>query len=136
MAKTFGQLVSEAKENIPLITPKDAEQLLVDNPNALIVDVRDGWNIRETGIISGAIAISVGMLPVRADQVLPESYRDVRLQDRSRTIITACNVGAIASMGAKTLKDMGFTDVYILDGGTKAWKDAGLPIVEYDEKVD
>jgi rhodanese-related sulfurtransferase len=134
MAKTFGQFVSEARENIPLVTPEDVQKMIADNPNTLIVDVRDGWNIRETGIISGAIAISVGMLAVRADQVLPESYRDQRLQDRTRPIITTCNVGAMASIGAKTLKDMGFTDVYILDGGTKAWKDAGLPINEFVDK--
>jgi rhodanese-related sulfurtransferase len=134
VAKTFGQFVSEARENISLVTPEDVQKMIEENPNTLIVDVRDAWNIRETGIISGAVAISVGMLAVRADQVLPESYRDQRLQDRTRPIITTCNVGAMASIGAKTLKDMGFTDVYILDGGTKAWKDAGLPIKEFDEK--
>ncbi len=134
MAKTFGQFVKEARENIPLVTPEDVQKMIEENPNTLIVDVRDAWNIRQTGIISGAIPISVGMLAVRADQVLPESYRDQRLQDRTRPIITTCNVGAMASIGAKTLKDMGFTDVYILDGGTNAWKDAGLPIKEFDEK--
>ena len=132
MAKTFHQLVNEARENLPLVTPKEAIKMIGDN-NALIVDVRDAWNIRETGIISGAIAVSVGMLPARADQDV-ENYRDPRLKDRSRPIITTCNVGALASFGAKTLKDMGFTDVYILDGGTKAWKDAGLPMEEFDEK--
>ena len=68
---------------------------------------------RETGIISGAIAVSVGMLPARADQDV-ENYRDPRLKDRSRPIITTCNVGALASFGAKTLKDMGFPDVIFL----------------------
>lgn len=133
MAKTFKQLVNEARENIPLFTPKEAKKFIEENPNALIVDVRDAWNIRETGIISGAIAVSVGMLPARADQEL-ENYRDPRLKDRSKPIITTCNVGALASFGAKTLKDMGFTDVYILEGGTKGWKEAGLPMEEYDEK--
>jgi rhodanese-related sulfurtransferase len=132
LAKTFHQLVNEARENLPLVTPKEAIKMIGDN-NALIVDVRDAWNIRETGIISGAIAVSVGMLPARADQDV-ENYRDPRLKDRSRPIITTCNVGALASFGAKTLKDMGFTDVYILDGGTKAWKDAGIPMEEFDEK--
>ena len=131
MAKTFSQLVSEARENIPLITPQEAEQMVADNPETLIVDVRDGWNIRQTGIISGAAAISGGMLAPRADQATP--YRDQRLEDRTRPIITACNVGAIASLGARTLKDMGFSNVYILDGGTKAWKEAGLPVQEYAE---
>ena len=68
MAKTFHQLVNEARENLPLVTPKEAKKMIGDN-NALIVDVRDAWNIRETGIISGAIAVSVGMLPARADKM-------------------------------------------------------------------
>ncbi|RKP55578.1 sulfurtransferase [Cohnella endophytica] len=133
MTKTFAQLVNEAREDIQLIAPEEAQKMLKDNPDTLIIDVRDAWNIRQTGMISGAVPISVGMLAARADQNL-EKYRDQRLQDRTRPIITACNVGAIASFGAKTLKDMGYTNIYILEGGTNAWKDAGLPIEEYVEK--
>lgn len=33
----------------------------------------------------------------------------------------------MSAMAAKTLKDMGFENVAYLDGGTQAWKDAGLP---------
>ena len=44
MAKTFHQLVNEARENLPLVTPKEAIKMIGDN-NALIVDVRDAWNI-------------------------------------------------------------------------------------------
>jgi rhodanese-related sulfurtransferase len=132
MAKTFGQFVSEARENIPLITTEDVQKMIEDDPNTLLIDVRDAWNIRQTGMISGAVPISVGMLAARADQEL-ESYRDQRLQDRSRPIVTVCNVGALASLGAKILKDMDFTNVYILDGGTKGWKEAGLPIEDFEE---
>ncbi len=54
--------------------------------------------------------ISLGMLPVRADQELPEDWRDVRLQDRSRRIITTSPLGPNGARGAKVLKDMGFTN--------------------------
>jgi rhodanese-related sulfurtransferase len=66
------------------------------------------------------------MLPVRADLELPEDKRDARLQDRSRQIITACQLGPNGAIGAKLLKDMGFTRVCYLEGGMEAWKAAGL----------
>ncbi len=71
--------------------------------------------------------ISLGMLPVRADLELPEEKRDARLQDRSRQIITTCQLGPNGAIGAKLLKDMGFTNVCYLGGGMEAWKAAGLP---------
>ena len=64
---------------------------------------------------------------MRADHEIPEDFSNPELQDRSRPIITACNAGMTASFGARTLKEMGFTDVSIMQGGTKGWKRAGFP---------
>ena len=75
----------------------------------------------------GGVNISLGMLPVRADQELPEEWRDSRLQDRSRQLIVTCQTGGNAASGAKLFKDMGFTNVSLMDGGMEAWKAAGLP---------
>ena len=67
------------------------------------------------------------MLAMRADHEIPEEFSKPELQDRSRPIITACNEGMTASLGARILKEMGFTDVSIMQGGTKGWKRAGFP---------
>ncbi len=130
MAKTFQQMVAEAREGIALVSPAEVQQRLQQDPNTLVVDVRDAADVQASGIIPDAINVSVGMLAVRADHELPEQYRNPQLQDRSRPIIVTCNVGALASFGAKTLTDMGFTDVSILDGGTKGWKEAGFPTAQ------
>ena len=53
--------------------------------------------------------------------------RDPRLQDRSRPVATVCDLGTMAALAVKTLKDLGFTNVAYLEGGTQARKDAGLP---------
>ena len=53
--------------------------------------------------------------------------RDPRLQDRSRQVVTTCGLGNLAAMGARLLKEMGFTNVPYMEGGMQAWKDAGLP---------
>jgi len=49
------------------------------------------------------------------------------LQDRSRQIITTCQLGPNAARGAKLLQDMGFTNVAYMEGGMAAWEAAGLP---------
>jgi rhodanese-related sulfurtransferase len=42
-------------------------------------------------------------------------------------VITHCVIGPLEAMSAKTLKDMGFTNVAYIEGGIEAWKQAGLP---------
>ena len=127
MAKTFMGMASEAMAEVPSVSGQEARQRLQDDPNTLLIDVRDLEVIRETGMAEGAIPISNGALPLRADREVPESLRDERLQDRSRPVITICGAGPMSAIGAKTLKDMGFENVAYVEGGTDAWKQAGLP---------
>jgi rhodanese-related sulfurtransferase len=127
VAKTVMQMVADAQATVPGIGPEEARRRSKEDPNTLIVDVRDAANRRASGMVEGAIAVSSGTLPFVADTEVPEEWRDPRLQDRSRPVITVCDLGPMSAMAAKTLKDMGFENVAYLDGGTQAWKDAGLP---------
>ena len=129
MAKTFRQMVAEGREGTPLVTPQEVQQRMKDEANLLVVDVRDAQDLAGTGIIPGAVNVSLGTLPIKADQELPEAMRNPDLQDRDRPIITTCGGGGQASLAAKILKDMGFTNVSILDGGTNGWQAAGLETV-------
>ncbi len=127
MAKSFMQMAKEAMAQVEGIGAEEVQQRLKQDPNALLVDLRDAAEIPTTGLATGGLNISLGMLPVRADLELPEEKRDPRLQDRSRQIITACQLGPNGAIGAKLLQDMGFTSVCYLEGGMEAWKPAGLP---------
>ncbi len=127
MAKSFMQMTKEAMAQVEGISAEEVQQRLRQDPNALLVDVRDAADIPSTGLATGGLNISLGMLPVRADLELAEEKRDARLQDRSRQIITACQLGPNGAIGAKLLKDMGFTNVAYMEGGMAAWKAAGLP---------
>ena len=133
MAKTFRQMVAEGREGTPMVSPQEAERRMRAEPNTLVVDVRDAQDLSGTGIIPGALNVSLGTLPLRADQELPEELRNPELQDRERPIITTCGAGGQASLAAKVLKDMGFSNVSILEGGTNGWKQAGLPTVQPGE---
>ena len=127
MAKSFGQMVAEAKAEVPGLSPQDAQARMQQNPKAVVIDVRQAEDIAETGAIPGSINVPLGVLAIKADQDLPAGVTDPRLQDRDQEVIVTCAAGGQASLGAKTLKDMGFNNVSYVDGGTRGWKSAGLP---------
>jgi rhodanese-related sulfurtransferase len=127
MAKTFNQMVDEAMGEVPTISPAEARKRMQQDPRTLVVDVRDAADINATGIIPDAMNISLGTLTYKADNEVDESWREPALRDRARPIITVCEMGPMGALGGKLLKDMGFANVSILEGGTQAWKDAGFP---------
>ncbi len=125
---TFNQMVAEAMAEVPGISPEEAHRRMEEDPMTLVIDPRDAADIlATTGIIPGAMNISYGALTWRADNELPQEWREPELEDRSRPIIMACESGELGALAAKLLLDMGFTNVSNLEGGTLAWIDAGYP---------
>jgi rhodanese-related sulfurtransferase len=127
MTMSFMQMAEEAMSDVDGLSAEEAHRQLSEDSEALLIDVRDAADIPSTGVPAGGANISLGMLPVRADLELPEDWRDSKLQDRSRRIITTCPRGMNGARGAKLLKDMGFTNVSYMEGGMAAWSKAGLP---------
>jgi len=127
MSKTFGQMAAEAFAQVPAVSPVEARTRLEQDPNLLLIDVRDAADIAMTGSVPGATNISLGSLTYKADHEVPESWRDPALADHSRPIITTCILGPLGALGGMLLHDMGFTNVSILEGGVQGWIDAGFP---------
>ena len=128
MGKNFSETVAESRSGTALLTPAQAKAALEQDPNTLVLDIRDAGDLNITGIIPGSEHVSMGTLFFRADHSMPAEYQAACLADKDRPIITTCTLGMVASIAAKTLKDYGFTNVSILDGGNKAWGEAGLPL--------
>jgi rhodanese-related sulfurtransferase len=127
MAKSFMDMVAEAREDVPGVSPQDAQQRLQQDPGTLVIDVREPDSLAGTGVAPGAKNVPLGVLAIKADRELPEEMRDPQLQDRAQPVIVTCMRGGQAALGAKTLKDMGFTNVSYMEGGMTGWKEAGLP---------
>jgi rhodanese-related sulfurtransferase len=128
MAKTFKDMVTEAREQVPGVSSTVAREKMLSNPETLVIDVQDAVDAGACGLIPSSAHISLGMLPIRADLGVPEHLRDQRLSDRSRSILVTCGAGGQAALGAFLLKQMGFQDVAYIDGGTAAWKEAGFDV--------
>ena len=125
--KNLNQLVAKALTEVSPVSSGETQLRMQQDPNTLVVDVRDPAYITATGIVPVAINVPLGSLTYKADNEVPEEWRDLQLQDRSRPVITTCMHGPMRTLGGKLLKDMGFTDVSFLEGGVQAWQDAGLP---------
>ena len=125
MEKSFKERVEEAKAAVPAVTPQEANVRKTSDPNTLFIDPRGAEDIRKTtGIIPGALNVSLKDLSETSDDHLPEA-----LTSRSRPIITACQGGPMGALAAHALHQRGFENVAFIDGGTQGWLDAGYATV-------
>ena len=76
------------------------------------------------------MARTFNKMVAEAKAEVPMDWRDPRLADRSRPIVTVCALDPVGSLAGKLLKDMGFTNVSILEGGMGAWSAVGFPTVQ------
>ena len=106
--------LAEIKAAIREVTAREAQDIV----GATWVDVRerDEW---EEGHIPGAVHIPRGYLESRIEGVVP---------DRSTPVVVSCQSGARSALAAKTLLDLGYTDVVSLEGGFTDWKRNGYEI--------
>ena len=134
MGKTFMQLADEAMAKAHEISVEEALQILEQDSNALLVDVRDESEMQVTGIGIGAINAPGRSLAWKADLEFDEQYREPELQDRSRRIITTCGSSPCyrGASAANLLAVMGFTNVSSVDGGMAALLAAGLPVQQFN----
>lgn len=119
---TVKSMIEAANAAVPRITPAEASEMM-RHPATLVVDVRDPSEVEKSGKIAGAINVSRGMLEFRADPDSP--YHDNNFS-KGRTIVLYCASGGRSAASGKTLKDMGYAEVYNL-GAFKDWQERGLP---------
>ncbi len=116
---TLKAMLQAADAAVPRLTADEAQAKI--DAGALVLDLRDAPELAVNGKVPGAVNVSRGMLEFRADPASP--YHDPRL-DPSRPALVYCASGGRSALGGKTLKDLGYGEVYNL-GGFKDWIEAG-----------
>lgn len=120
MPTSVKQLMEAANAVVPKVTPAEARAMIAKG-DALVVDVRDGAEVAASGKVAGAVPVSRGMLEFRAD---PESPSHDKRFDKAKPVILYCASGGRSALSGKTLKDMGYAQVYNL-GAFKDWAESG-----------
>jgi sulfur-carrier protein adenylyltransferase/sulfurtransferase len=116
MEKTSKNILDEARASIKQIDIDEARRML-EKPGVVLVDVRESDEWRQ-GHIEQAVGIPRGFLELRIEEKVP---------DHKSPIILQCASGTRSLLAARTLRELGYQNVYNLTGGFNAWKDRGLP---------
>src|SRR5579883_1306135 len=114
--KTIAQLLSEATALVSFMS-LDELRARVDahDTELLVLDVRER-DAFSAGHVPGARHLPRGQLELRVNDELP---------DPTLRILTVCEFGRVSTLAAATLRQIGFQRAIALDGGMKAWREAG-----------
>ncbi len=110
---TFRDLLAAAKSEITEVDTAGASAEI--DGGALILDVREPDEY-EQGAIPGAVHIPRGHL---------EAQVEGRLLDKTAPVVVYCAGGVRSAFAARTLQELGYTDVVSMVGGFGKWKDEG-----------
>ena len=117
-------LLDAARARLERVTPAEAHAA-VEAGDAVLVDIRPYAQRAQEGEVPGALIVERNVLEWRTDPTsdarLPEATGDdVRW-------IVLCQEGYTSSLAAASLHDLGLTRATDVDGGFRAWREAGLP---------
>ncbi|MDE0214529.1 MAG: ThiF family adenylyltransferase, partial [Deltaproteobacteria bacterium] len=120
MAKTFQQLMDEARGVVRELSPQQVQDVLQNDGQHVVLDVREKEEYRE-GHLKNAVSVPRGFLEMKMDAEVP---------DKSTPIIAYCAGGVRSLLAGKVMKEMGYEDVTSMSGGYTAWKNEGYDFVQ------
>ena len=128
---TAAEMVAAARDRIEEVETPDLIAMM-DDPDVVIVDIRDIRERQRTGFIPGSVHAPRGMIEFWVDPDSPY-YKDVFGQEGKRYVFH-CASGWRSALTVATLQDMGFEAAHLKEGFS-TWEKHGGP-VEYPDGAD
>ena len=121
MAKSFQDIMAEARKEIPEVSAQQVNELLKNNGKSpVLLDVRESDEWRQ-GHLEGALSLPRGFLEIKVETAVP---------NKDAPIIAYCAGGVRSLLAAKAMKEMGYQNVSSMAGGYAAWKNGGFKWVQ------
>jgi rhodanese-related sulfurtransferase len=114
----FLKLVNDAKTRIREVSVADTRERMTTDNSIRLIDVREDHEWSDAHA-SGAEHLGKGII---------ERDIEFSVPDKSTEVILYCGGGYRSALVADVLQNMGYTNVFSMAGGWKAWKDSGAPI--------
>lgn len=114
----FLELVNDAKSRIREVSVDETRERMKSEKNIRLIDVRED-NEWKAAHAAGAEHLGKGII---------ERDIETEVPDKSTELILYCGGGYRSALAADVLQQMGYTDVYSMAGGWKAWKESGAPV--------
>ena len=117
-SKKFLELVSEAEKKVSELSTDEVLKKISGNAPVLIIDVREDSEWAQ-GHIPQAIHLGKGII---------ERDIEVKVPDPTQELVLYCGGGFRSVLAAESLQKMGYTKVWSMAGGYRAWKDEKKPM--------
>ena len=114
----FLKAVEAAKQYVCECTVSDVKARMDRAESFRFVDVRED-NEYEQDHAAGAIHLGKGVIERDIETVIP---------DKHEPIVLYCGGGYRSVLAADSIRRMGYTNVISMDGGMKAWREAGYAV--------
>ena len=111
----FLKLVNDAKTRIREVTVNETRERMATDNSIRLIDVREDHEWSDAHA-SGAEHLGKGII---------ERDIEVSVPDKSTEVILYCGGGYRSALVADVLQNMGYTNVFSMAGGWKAWKESG-----------
>ena len=118
MATTYTDLIAQTRRETREVSLDEVKRRLDAKEPYTLLDVREKEEYR-AGYIPGAISIPRGFLEIQVEGRLP---------DKNAKIVAYCAGGTRSALAAKTLAELGYTNVETANPGFVRWKDLGYPM--------
>jgi rhodanese-related sulfurtransferase len=111
----FLNIVNDAKSRVREVSVAETQQRMRDDQSVKLIDVREDneWNDSHA---AGAIHLGKGII---------ERDIEANVPDKDTELILYCGGGFRSALAGDALQQMGYTNVFSMAGGWKAWKEAG-----------
>jgi len=114
----FLKLVQDSKKGVKETDAARVKARLERGDKFILVDVRED-NEWDKGRIPGARHLGRGVIERDIEATVP---------DKSSELILYCGGGFRSALAADVLQNMGYTNVWSMAGGWKAWQESGAPV--------
>lgn len=131
--KTFKQIVAEASKTINEIMPWDVEERQKQNPDLMIIDIREECEFSRFHI-KHSMLVPRGILESACEDEYEDAIPDL-VDGRDREMVIICRSGLRSVLGTQMLQTMGFNNVSSMKTGLRGWNDYELPLYNLEQEV-
>ncbi|WP_157153897.1 metal-sensing transcriptional repressor [Brachyspira murdochii] len=101
------------ENGLNIVSPSEAGEIIKKTANVVILDVRTEMEHNYEGMIEDSVSM---------DFLKPRVFkREISKLDKNTTYLLYCSIGKLSMKAAEYMKEEGFNNLYVLEGGLKAW---------------
>ena len=126
--KKFTELVAESAKHVNEMFPWDLEEHLQENPDTLIVDVREPYEY-EAMHIPGSINVPRGILETACEYDYEDTVPEL-VEARDKDVVVVCRSGNRSIFAAEVMQQLGYKNVFSLKTGLRGWSDYEQPFYD------